>query len=146
MVFLWFSYGLPMVKLPEGSYYPQIWSLFMAVDPAPGGFPTVVWLRMAVRFYQAFWNKTLAKVMVPFTGLIQEMEDLHGLYMDLYDFAFNCLQFTAIAMVKNLWSDDDQPVFFWQTLDVFRQRICSRLAEAMWIFQHYQRVTHFYQH
>jgi len=24
-----------------------------AVDTAPGGFPNVVWLRMAVRFYQA---------------------------------------------------------------------------------------------
>ena len=59
------------------------------------------------------------------------------IYMDyIWIMIWFCLQFTAIAMVKNLWNDDDQP----------RGHVLALASEAIWIFQHYQRVTHFYPH
>ena len=92
----------------------------------------MVWLRMAVRFYQAGEQ-----------DLGESDGSLHWAYPRnggftwiIYGFIWFCLQFTAIAMVKNLWNDDDQP----------RGHVLALASEAIWIFQHYQRVTHFYPH
>jgi hypothetical protein len=79
-----------------------------AVDTAPGGFPNVVWLRMTVRFYQA-GEQDLGESDGSFHWAYPRNGGFTWIIMIIYGFIWFCLQITAIAMVKDLWNDDDQP-------------------------------------